>query len=189
MKRILFILSVLSLISCQDKEKQNTSTPSEDKMSFSQDLEVTTNRRVELLPQAKEEVSQWLAYVTAQNEIETLKTSTGYDILETSNSLMQIMESLKTSIPDTLNSKAVSSRANVLLTKARILNQLANKKEKHASEVFEVANDLIVEFDNFKLQLNELFLKSPGDFELELDEAFEEAISRDTLQKSPPERE
>lgn len=189
MKRILFILAVLSLISCREKAQKDNSKPSEDKMSFSQDMEVTTNRRVELLPAAKEEVSQWLAYVTAQNEIESLRTSTGYDILETSNSLMQIMESLKTSIPETLSSKAVNSRANVLLTKAKILHQLSNKKEKHASEVFEVANDLIVEFDNFKLQLNELFLKSPGDFELELDKAFEEAISQDTLQKSPLKKE
>lgn len=184
MKKILFILSVFTLLSCKEEPQQKKTASQEDRIGFSAELEVTTNRRVDLLPEVTEIVSQWLAYVTAQNEIEALRTSTGYEILETSNSMMQIMESLKTSIPDTLKSKAVNSRVNVLHTKARILYQLTNKKEKDAGEIFEVANDLIVEFDNFKLQLNELFLKSPGDFELELDKAFEEAVrAKDTVQE------
>lgn len=178
MKRILFILSVFTLLSCKEEVKQKDTSHSGDRVSFSKDLEVTTNRRVDLLPEATAIVSQWLAYVTAQNEIEALKTSTGLEILESSNSMMQIMESLKSSIPDTISSNAVNSRVNVLLTKARILHQLSNKKEKDATEIFEVANELIVEFDNFKLQLNELFLKSPGDFEQELDKAFEEAKTK-----------
>lgn len=175
MKKILFLLSILFLISCKEDAKQVTRTVTTDGAKFTDTLEVTTNRKVTLLPEAKSEVSQWLAYVTAQNEIESLRTSTGRDILDTSNSIMQIMESLATSIPDSLRTTAVNSRANVLLTKSKILHQLANKKEKNADEIFEVANDLIVEFDNFKLQLNELYLKSPGDFELELDEQFEKA--------------
>ena len=184
MKKLLFLLSILTLISCKENVQQKTDTTATNGSKFSDTLKVTTNRRVNLLPEAKTEVSQWLAYVTAQNEIESLRTSTGRDILDTSNSIMQIMESLTTSIPDSLRTTAVNSRANVLLTKAKILHQLANKKEKNADEIFEVANDLIVEFDNFKLQLNELYLKSPGDFELELDEEFEKA-KEEALEAEP----
>ena len=173
MKKILLILSILTIVSCRQEPEQTTKNSEPDLVQFSDTLEVTTNRRVTLLPEAKEEVSEWLAYATAQNEVEALRTSTGRDILDTANSIMQIMESLKTSMPDNLSTTAVNSRANVLLTKAKILHQLANKKEKNAGEIFEIANDLIVEFDNFKLQLNELFLKSPGDFEEELDDEFE----------------
>lgn len=184
MKKILFVLSILTLISCKEDASQAVKTPKADGSKFSDQLEVTTNRKVSLLPEAREEVSQWLAYVTAQNEIESLRNSTGREILDTSNSIMQIMESLKNSIPDSLSTNAVNSRANVLLTKARILHQLANKKEKNADEIFEVANDLIVEFDNFKLQLNELYLKSPGDFESEMDEEFEK-IMEEALEAEP----
>lgn len=180
MKKTLALVSVLLLISCKENTSEPVITGTSEKTSFSESLEVTSNRRVDLLPKARKEVNEWLAYATAQNEMETLRNSTGHDILEASNSIMQIMESLKSSVPDTLQTPAIMARANVLETKAKILYQLSNKKEKNAKEIFEIANDLIEEFDNFKLQLNELFLKSPIDFEKELDEEFMKQARRDT---------
>ncbi len=184
MKNLLIILSVLLLISCNEQTSKSAKSHTASKALFSKELQVTSNRRVNLLPEAREEVSEWLAYATAQNEMETLRSSTGNDILESSNSIMQIMESLHSSVPDTLQTPAVLARTNVLVTKAKILHQLSNKKEKDVTEIFEVANELIVEFDNFKLQLNELFLKTPTDFEQELDEEFEEQ-STDTTTSGP----
>jgi len=189
MKNLLLLFSILLLVSCKEEPPKPTGTNAEAKARFSEELQVTTNRRVDLLPEAREEVSQWLAYATAQNEMESLRNSSGYEILDSSNSIMQIMESLKSSIPDTLQTPAVISRSNVLVTKAKILHQLSNKKEKDAAEIFDVANDLIVEFDNFKLQLNELFLKTPVDFEQELDEEFEKSLEPDSTGTIPLFRE
>ena len=173
MKKFLFLISCCILLSCEEKAEEEF-VADNDEMEFSRELEVTTNRRVDLLPDARQQVSEWLAYVAAQDEMQNLRGHTGSEIVATSNSLMQIMENLQATLPDTLQTPAVRSRANVLLTKAKILDQLASKKDKDAAEIFDVANDLIVEFDNFKLQLNELFLKTPDDFELELDREFEE---------------
>lgn len=189
MKNLLLLFSILLLVSCKEEPPQPTNTNPEAKARFAEQLQVTTNRRVELLPEAREQVSQWLAYATAQNEMESLRNSTGYEILDSSNSIMQIMESLKESTPDTLQTPAVTSRTNVLVTKAKILHQLSNKKEKDATEIFDVANDLIVEFDNFKLQLNELFLKTPIDFEEELDEEFERSLEPENTDTIPLLRE
>ena len=150
-----------------------------DTVAFSEPIEVETNRTVTLLPEAQAAVSEWLAYATAQNEIEAMKGATGTEIVQSSEPLVQIMENLYTTLPDTLQVTAVLARTNVLQTKAQVLHQLANRKNKNASEVFKAANDVITEFNNFKLQLNELFLKTPEDFELELDREFEE--TRDTL--------
>jgi hypothetical protein len=174
MKNLLLLIFALLLISCGEETKKSATSKLTENADFSEKLQVTTNRKVSLLPEAREEVSEWLAYATAQNEMETLRSSTGQGILQSSNSIMQIMEALQTSVPDTLQTPAVLSRTNVLVTKAKILHQLSNKKEKDAAEIFEVANGLIVEFDNFKLQLNELYLKTPTDFEQELDEEFGE---------------
>ena len=189
MKNLLLLFSILLLVSCKEEPPQPTNTNPEAKARFAEQLQVTTNRRVDLLPEAREQVSQWLAYATAQNEMESLRNSTGYEILDSSNSIMQIMESLKESTPDTLQTPAVTSRTNVLVTKAKILHQLSNKKEKDAAEIFDVANDLIVEFDNFKLQLNELFLKTPVDFEQELDEEFERSLEPENTDTIPLLRE
>ncbi|MGB7784571.1 MAG: hypothetical protein WBL27_00590 [Salinimicrobium sp.] len=175
MKKILLLCFVLVLFSCREEAKQATSQNSTSKKSFSEQLEVNSNRRVNLLPEAQAEVSEWLAYATAQDEISNLRERSGTEIMANAKNLVQIMESLRTTLPDTLQTPAVIARTNVLLTKARVLQQVSAKKHKNADEVFELANDLLLEFGNFKLQLNELFLKAPADFEKELDEQFEEA--------------
>ena len=148
-------------------------------MSLSDTLEVQTNRRVSLLPEAQEKVSSWLEYATAHNQVEDLKSATGRDLVSNSQPVVQIMEALNNSLPDSLQEAPVLARTTVLVTKANVLNQVATKKDITPSEVFEAANDIILEFDNFKLQLNELFLKTPADFETELDRQFEE--SQDSL--------
>ena len=190
MKKFFLLILALALFSCQEEKKQNTPVNPEAKRSFSEQLEVNSNRRVNLLPEAQEQVSEWLAYATAQDEISNLRARTGTEIMANSKNLVQIMESLRSTLPDTLQTPAVIARTNVLLTKAKVLQQVCNKKHKKADEVFELANDLLLEFGNFKLQLNELFLKAPGDFEKELDEQFEEARQNrqieDTLDLQPP---
>lgn len=185
MKNCVFLLFVLLLLSCKEEAPVEQASTTEGKYSFSDEIDVTTNRRVNLLPEAREQVNTWLAYATAQDEIESLQNKTGSEIVGSSNSIMQIMESLKTSIPDTLLTPAVEARTTVLLTKSKLLHQMASKKNKNADEIFEVANDLIKEFDNFKLQINELFLKTPVDFENELDEEFQESMDQDSIVTEP----
>lgn len=173
-KFVLLFLTALVALSCRE-EANNPAPASAGGESFAQQLEVESNRRVNLLPEAEAQVNEWLAYATAQNEIKDLRERSGFEIMATSKNLVQIMESLQTTLPDTLQTPAVIARTNVLLTKARVLQQISSKKQKTSEEVFRLANELIEEFGNFKLQLNELFLKAPGDFEKELDEQFQEA--------------
>ena len=188
MKKILLLpILLVCLAACEEKNVQQNQTSTGDTIAFSQPIEVETNRTVTLLPNAQEAISEWLAYATAQNEVETLKGATGTEVIQSSEPLVQIMDNLYRTLPDTLKVTAVRARTNVLHTKAQILHQLANKKNKDASEVFRAANEVITEFDNFKLQLNELFLKTPEDFELELDREFEE--SQDTIPRAPATQE
>lgn len=175
MKKFFLLIFPLLLLSCKEKPKETRPANSEVKRSLSEQLKVTSNRTVTLLPEAEEQVSEWLAYATAQDEISSLRERSGVEIMANAKNLVQIMESLRTTIPDTLQTSAVIARTNVLLTKAKVLQQVSAKKHKNPEEIFGLANDLLLEFGNFKLQLNELFLKAPGDFEKELDEQFEEA--------------
>ena len=184
MKRILCLFSLICLFSCAEKQEADVVEVQYER-SFEDRLGNNKNRTVELLPEAREVAGNWLAYATAQNEIQTLENSTGMDIMDSSNNLVQIMENLRATLPDTLQNNAVQARVNVLYTKAMVLHQLSNKKQKNPDEIFEVANDIIVEFDNFKLQLNELFLKTPENFEMELDEEFEGSPEPDSTGTIP----
>lgn len=189
MRKILVVFLMLSLLSCEDEAEKPVVAPVETSTSFSDSLKISKTRNVNLSPEAREIAADWLAYITAQNEIENLENKTGSEIVESSNNLMQIMESLRETLPDTLKTNAVEARTNVLLTKAHVLHQFSNKKQKNPDEIFEVAQNLVVEFDNFKLQLNELFLKTPENFELELDEEFEESLEADSTGTIPLFRE
>ena len=179
MKKLFFFLVLVFLNSCKEEEASEESLV-DDSSELSVPIEVESKRTVTLTSPAQEQVATWLAYATAQNEIKSIKSATGIALINKSEPLVQIMESLQSTMPDTLKVSAVEARANVLVTKANILHQLSMRKNKDAEDIFEAANDLIVEFDNFKLQLNELFLKSPEDFEMQLDKEFENAASDTT---------
>lgn len=189
MKKILLFFVLVSLFACEEQNNVPQREPVQSKTSFSDQLEVSAPRSVTLVSEAREVVSSWLAYVTAQDELQRLENRTGAEIMDVSNNLMQIMESLSSTLPDTLRSPAVEARTNVLLTKAHVLHQLSNKKEKNPDEIFEVAEELVIEFENFKLQLNELFLKTPENFELDLDQEFEESLEADSTGTIPLFRE
>lgn len=185
MRKILIVFLMFSLFACDENQQAPSTAPVQSSTSFSDRLEVSKAREVTLSSDARAIAADWLAYITAQNEIENLENKTGTEIMETSNNLVQIMENLKSSMPDTLRTIAVEARTNVLLTKAHVLHQYATKKQKVPDEIFAVANDLVVEFDNFKLQLNELFLKTPENFELELDREFQDSLPPDSTGTIP----
>lgn len=180
MKKTLLLLSILFFLSCGEKQPEQVEV-SEDSLKVAEAIQVETNREVRLMPEAQEQVNQWLAFATAYNEVEDMRTATGNEIIANSQPMLQIMEALENSLPDTLQQVPVQARTAVLVTRANVLRQAATKKEIKAEEIFKAANDLIVEFDNFKLQLNELFLRAPEDFELELDRQFEE--NQDSLRR------
>lgn len=182
MKRLIFI-SFIFLWSCGEKSNnQNIATTQLDSTTLQKPIK-TTNEEVILLPEAREQVVQWLAYIAAQNEVDQLKNYNLEQTIESSRPIAQVMESLSASIPDSLSSNAVRARANVLLTKAKVLNQLSHRRELDADAITEVAGEIPEEFNNFKIQLNELFLKTLEDFEDELDEfkAERDTISMDSI--------
>lgn len=186
MKKIVILILLIGLSSCRDRNVPVAQGNEQDTLELSEPLQVETNRIVTLLPEAREAVGEWLAYATAQNEIETMRTATGREIVENSEPLVQIMESLQSTMPPEFWESAVRARVNVLVTKAQLLHQRANKKYRNQEEIYASARDLIEEFDNFKIQLNELFLSTPADFEEELDREFEESFSRrDTILQEP----
>lgn len=174
MKNLAFLFIFFLLIGCkQEKKSAELSDNTADPSSFEQTIKVSENK-VQLVPEAREQAVQWLAYITAQNEVESLKDASVHQVMESSKPLVQIMESLQNTLPDTLKSTPVEARINVLVTKAHILEQLSTQRKPNPDKIAEVAKDIPQEFNNFKLQLNELFLKSIEDFEKEMDKMEEE---------------
>lgn len=183
--RFLFIsLLVFILVSCKKESDTNVSTEAiEDTTAFQEKLKIV-DEQLKLNPEARNFALNWVQFITAQNEIENLRTYTINEVKNNADAIAQIMQSLKNTIPDSLRSVPVETRLNVVNTKAQLLKQYAAKRDPDAEDISETAEELHTEFNNLKLQMNEIFLKTLEDFEKELDEfeAEEERLrEQDTL--------
>jgi len=187
MKKMVIIFVVL-LWSCGEKsQNQEMAHTAIDSTTLNQPIP-TTKEEVNLLPEAREQAIKWLAFITAQNEIDKLKSASLGEIIESAGPLAQIMESLRSTVPDSLSSRAVNARLNAIATKAKILDQLAHRRQLDAEKITQTASEIPDDFNNFKIQLNELFLKTLEDFEAELDkfEVERDSIPADSLLMEMP---
>lgn len=159
------------MVGCNQKKTQNSneSDRKEIQLALTQKLEAS-KVEVVLLPEAQEITNEWLAYITAQSEIENLKNYTLNDVIANTTPITEIMKSLQETVPVRLRSNAVKARLGVLVTKSKILQQLAEKRELNPKKISKTAKELPLEWNNFKIQINELFLKTLEEFEEELDE-------------------
>lgn len=173
MKSFFLIAIPFILIGCRSGTGEEISDDSKDTTDFSRTIQLP-EEEVVLLPQAREYAVNWLHYITAQNEIDRLKGADVHQVIQNAGPLSQIMGSLQTSVPDSLRSTEVEARLNVLVTKSKVLEQLASRRTKDPKAIAKIAEEIPVEFNNFKIQLNEIFLKSIEDFEKELDRLQEE---------------
>lgn len=184
MKRFFLFIVALSIISCRtEHDAEDSAKDAADTTAFQE--EIKTEEELETLePEARNFALNWVEFITAQNEIEKLKGSKVGDVMNNSGAIAQIMQSLKTSLPDSLKSIPVEARLNVVNTKAQLLNQYSHKQEPDAEAISQTASELYTEFNNLKLQMNEIFRKSLEDFERELEE-FErreqDSLRQDTL--------
>jgi len=170
MKNIIWIVLILLVTACnQNKDLKSQRAKNEaDTTAFNQKLALPA-QQVPLQPEASEVTSAWLAFIIAQNEIQNFKNYTVNDVVSNARPIAEIMKNLKETLPDSLKANPVEARLSVLLTNAKILEQLSQQRDLQPKKIATTAEDLALEFNNLKIQINELFLKTLEEFELELD--------------------
>lgn len=187
MRIVIQIALLIFLTGCDQGGRSQEQQPETEKdtSAFSKPLNVP-NVEVVLLPEATAITADWLAYITAQSEIENFQTYTINEVISNATPVAEIMQSLKETVPPQFTTNAVQTRLAVLYTKAKVLERLSKKGNPNPEEIAGTAQEIPVEFNNFKIQLNELFLKTLEDFEAELD-AFDpdEDTSRTKLPSMP----
>lgn len=182
-KIILFIL-IICLTACKSENEAGEKAENNmDTTAFQAIIELD-KRSLNLEPEARKYALNWVEFITAQNEIDKLDDITINQVMNNAGEIAQIMESLKNSVPDSLASIPVEARLNVVNTKAQLLKQYSSKRDPNASEIRETTKELYQEFNNLKLQMNEIFLKSLEDFERELDEIEKAEREQDSLASS-----
>lgn len=190
MKVIFSIIIFLLLTGCNDNQKMNSQqVTSIDTTVLNSQLKYP-EMEVMLSPASREITDDWLAFLTAQSEIESFRTYTVKEVSSNATPIAEIMNNLRNTSPTQIKTHAVETRLSVLYTKARVLEFLSSKRNPDYVAIKKAAEELPVEFNNFKIQINELFLKTLEDLEEELD-AFdvEDTTSRPLLRTIPAMRE
>lgn len=187
MRILIYIVVLLFAVGCNDSNEpapvQTRDTI--DTTALQKPIEVP-NQEVVLLPEAREVTMDWLAYLTAQSEIENFENYTVEDIISNATPIAEIMLSLRQTVPEEFKINAIQTRLSVLYTKAKVIEHLATSRPNQLEEIRETAEELPVEFNNFKIQLNELYLKTLEDFEQELENFEEETDTTAPLQRRIP---
>lgn len=183
MKYWLFIFLSVVLISCKNQENNDeTSQNAVDTTAMAEKIKIS-DKSIALEPKPRDFALEWVEFIAAQNEVERLKNVSVEEVINKSAAISQIMQSLQTSLPDSLKSVPVEARLNVVSTKAQLLDQYSHKRKPDPKLISQTTVELYDEFNNLKLQMNEIFRKTLEDFEKELDQ-FEEK-EKDSLAEKP----
>lgn len=184
MKQLLYVFIIILLAGCnQDNGSTAQTETTIDTTAYTRPLNIT-NEQVILLPEAREVTKDWLAYLTAESEIENFRNYNVNDVISNATPIAEIMESLRHSIPPRFAENAITTRVAVLYTKAKVLEHLARRRSHQVEDIRTTAEELPVEFNHFKIQLNEIFQPSLEDFDEELDDF--ENQENDTLSRPIP---
>lgn len=167
----------VATFSCQETKDKSSDKEFQEKrtLSFSEELEIP-DHQVQLLAEAKKEAAKWLAYITAQAEINRFRKFTIQDAVDHSATLKQIMNTLEETVPRSLQIKPVQARVNVLVTLSSVLKQKTEDPNSTAEEIEKIAEKIPVAFNNLKIQFNEVYRDKLDDYQLKL-------LQKDTLKK------
>lgn len=118
-------------------------------------------KEIPLSEEAQNVAEKWMLYVAMDSEIKRMKNYTLDDVISNAPSILRASDSLLLTLPKKFRSKPIESRIKILHTKASVLNQLSQKKQKNFSKIKEVAEEVPIDFFNLNIQMNEVFIEMP----------------------------
>lgn len=114
---------------------------------------------------AKEQAIHWGVFEDFVSEAINANGSNYHDLRNRSELLKQYSDSLLKKIPDTLNTKPITSRLFVLKTRSELLFQEANQSNIDSLKLQNSMTEMNVALKNLIVQLNEKFQKDNIDFQ------------------------
>lgn len=163
MKFIFPLLSlVLIAISCGNSETEIVEAPNNDATIIFGDRNFNFP---ELSDPAKEQAIHWGILEDFVTEAKNANGSNYQELRNRSELLKQYSDSLLKKIPDTLNTKLISSRLYVLKTRSELLFQEANQSKIDSLKLETSLEEMNSALKNLIVQLNEKFQKDAIDFQ------------------------
>ena len=170
MQKLVILTCVLFFFySCKNKEQ------AEVVEGIQEIVEVTTTvlQLPDLSPEARNAIGNWQRFQEFENDLKRINQGEIRQFSRETERMAAVADSLQISIPETLNSNAVSSRMRVVNTRVKLLNEALHQK---GSDSLRVWNNLIetnLAYTNLLHQINEKFEKQRIDAMAKTDENLE----------------
>lgn len=163
MKFIIPLISfVLIAFSCGNSEEKNVQVPNNDASILFGDKNFDFPP---LSAPAKEQAIHWGVFEDFVAEAKNANGSNYQDLRNRSELLKQYSDSLLKKIPDTLNTKPITSRLFVLKTRSELLFQTASQAVIDSLKLQNSMEEMNVALKNLIVQINEKFQKDNIDFQ------------------------
>ncbi|GAB1856798.1 hypothetical protein MHTCC0001_16340 [Flavobacteriaceae bacterium MHTCC 0001] len=156
--RFLAISSICILLVCCKKNTENDTTKEANasKNSIITELDIKALQYTDfgLDQRAKQLVEPWEAYQNLEGTITAIKTA-DFSFFETDEkATLELVKSLKESIPDTLNTPSIYSRIKIVETMLYKTEDVTTLTNIPKPEVAKTIKDLFVSFSNLNFQIN-----------------------------------
>ncbi|NBC57145.1 MAG: hypothetical protein GVY05_02520 [Bacteroidetes bacterium] len=163
LKLFFVLLFGCCVLACQNQTDRKTLSQAEKAREDS--LKIALNLKpyqsTKLIPRADSVVKSWPMYEELEIEVNRLENYTLQDVISNISTLHSVVDSLQETIPKAVDTFPVISRVNVLNTKAKHLMLLSEKQRPKLRDIKKMAEEYPFEFNNLKIQLNEVFIELP----------------------------
>lgn len=159
--KILIICLAISSCSQNNNSKNESNLADKREDSLKLELNISGFEKTILNSQAETLVRNWPMYLDLEDEINRLKKYTLQDVISNISTLEKVVDSLQKTIPTAVDTFPVTSRINVLNTKAKYMLLLSEKQKPKLNEIKVIAEEYPLEFNALKTQLNEIFIELP----------------------------
>lgn len=115
-----------------------------------------------LNPSAKETTMDWNAYTALESEMHRMKAFNISEVLNNTDNIIRISDTLQKTIPDTLQKRPVKSRLKLIKTQAKNLKQLLHFRSQDSARINESIYKLVQGYSSLNIQINEIHIKTPN---------------------------
>jgi hypothetical protein len=150
------------ICSCSKSSKTEDKTISnsiEDSLKLK--LDISKYNEIKLSKKADTLTRAWPMYQDLKDEVSRLQSYTIQDVISNISTIEKVVDSLQETIPGAVDTFPITSRINVLNTKAKYMLLLSEKQKPKLGQIKAIAEEYPLEFNALNVQLNEIFIELP----------------------------
>lgn len=154
--KIISIFLIVCLFACQNSVEQTSAKDESKSYELITKQDVENIRFTEFLPDAKvlKEIGGWEKYNELERIVKDVKNANFSFFRDNNEIVSTLMQELKTTIPESINSPQVFSRVIALETKVFKLESTVNLSNVEKKQMLEVLQEFLTAFSNLNLQMN-----------------------------------